>query len=346
MLARPGRPLLGAAPLLLLTLLLPGLARASEDPRAWLERMSHAVEQLNYEGTLVHLIGSDATVLKIVHRSRDGRVTEKITADGSGREIIRNDEEVMCILPDQRTVLLESNDVRNPAQSPLRGRLPGITGIRSEYYHLAFVGSERVAGRDTRVVAIRPKDSFRYGYRVSLDRATAMPLKTQLLDEQGKVQEQVLFSDISLREAIPDSALQPSMPIESFAVRRSAAATPRATTHGATDWVATRVPAGFALEVRRARTQSNADLGARHLVYSDGLATVSLFIEPAVAASEQAEGLSQMGSANAYTVVHEGYMVTAVGEVPPVTVELLAISARPVARSAETERPGTAAPSR
>jgi sigma-E factor negative regulatory protein RseB len=71
--------------------------------------------------------------------------------------------------------------------------------------------------------------------------------------------------------------------------------------------------------------------GLRHIVYSDGLATVSLFIEPAVAASEQAEGLSQIGAANAYTAIVGGHMVTAVGEVPARTVELLARSARPAA---------------
>jgi sigma-E factor negative regulatory protein RseB len=86
------------------------------------------------------------------------------------------------------------------------------------------------------------------------------------------------------------------------------------------------VPPGFRL-LHQARRDAAAEGGMRHMVYSDGLATVSLFIEPAVAASEQAEGLSQIGAANAYTAIVGGYMVTAIGEVPPHTVEMLARSA-------------------
>ena len=86
------------------------------------------------------------------------------------------------------------------------------------------------------------------------------------------------------------------------------------------------MPPGFRLTVRQAKVAPDAGSGLRHLVYSDGLATVSLFIEPAVAASEQAEGLSQIGAANAYTTTIRGHMITAVGEVPVRTVEMFARS--------------------
>lgn len=314
--------------LVVASLLMPLLAAAGEDPLAWLDRMDRAVEQLNYEGTLVHFIGSDTTQLRIVHRFRNGITSERITADGARREIIRNDQEVMCILPDQRIVLIETLDERNRTQSPLRGRLPGVGRLRGEHYYLTFVGTESVAGHETRVIAIRPKDSFRYGYRISLDQASAMPLKTQLLDPDGSVPEQMLFSDIALHEDIPESALRPSAAIATFAVRRSTAAPAVAVAGDGIDWMATQVPAGFEIEVRHAR--SGPQHHQRHLVYSDGLATVSLFIEPVGAASEHVHGLSQMGAANAYTVVREGFMVTAVGEVPAATVEMLANSARPL----------------
>ena len=89
------------------------------------------------------------------------------------------------------------------------------------------------------------------------------------------------------------------------------------------------------LTVRQAKVAPDAGTGLRHLVYSDGLATVSLFIEPAVAASEEAEGLSQIGAANAYTTTVDGHMITAVGEVPERTVEILAQSARPTRLAAK-----------
>lgn len=320
-------PLRGA--LVMTSLLLPLLAAAAEDPLVWLDRMDRAVEQLNYEGTLVHFSGSNTTQLRIVHRFHDGVITERITADGARREIIRNNGEVMCILPDQRTVLIEKLDERNRRQNPLRSRLPGARRVPLEHYYLAFTGTESVAGRETRVIAIRPRDAFRYGYRISLDRAAAMPLKTQLIDPDGGVPDQLLFSAIALHENIAESLLRPSVNITAFTVRRASTEPVEALTGDDARWGVAEAPGGFELEVYHAHTGSG--FRQHHLVYSDGLATVSLFIEPAQTGAERSEGLSQMGAANAYTVMREGHLVTAVGEVPAATVEMLASSARPTA---------------
>ncbi len=321
-----GGPILGICCILVL---IPALGGAADDPRAWLERMTNAVEYLNYEGKLSHVLGSDVSMLEIVHRVDDGRVTERIFSRDAGREIIRNDNTVTCIFPDQHTVLVEDRDVRDKDQSPLRGRLPGVDNIDDALYHVGFAGSERIAGRDAQVIAIRPKDSFRYGYRISLDRVTAMPLKTQLMDEGGNVLEQIWFTEIALPNRIPPSAVQPSLPINTFSIRRSSPESATAATPAIENWGADGIPPGFRLTVRQAKVAPDAGTGLRHLVYSDGLATVSLFIEPGVAASEQAEGLSQIGAANAYTTMTAGRMITAVGEVPARTVEIFAVSARP-----------------
>lgn len=333
--ASPGRPwpAASATRIALSLAFLPLLARAADDPRAWLDRMGNAVEFLNYEGTLVHVHGDDSSTIDIVHRVEGGRVTERITSRDAGREIIRTDDEVTCIFPDQHTVLIEQRDDRDRSQSPLRMHLPGST-VDDALYHVSFASAERVAGRPTQAIAIRPKDAFRYGYRIWLDRATGMPLKTQLLDEQGQLLEQLFFSEVALAGRIPDSAVRPSVAIESFAVRRSPPEAEAATARPDGDWVVTELPPGFRLTVQQAKVSPNAGLGLRHLVYSDGLATVSLFVEPAVAASEQAEGLSQVGAANAFTTTSGGHMITAVGEVPARTVEIFARSARQPAGTA------------
>jgi sigma-E factor negative regulatory protein RseB len=322
-----------ASGLLFLLALSPLLGRAAEDPRAWLARMSDAVEYLNYEGTLVHMHGGDSSVLRITHRAENGRVTERITSEDAGREIIRTEDEVTCIFPDQRTVLIGERDDEDETQSPLRVHLPGASRIDESLYHVSFAGSERIAGRKTQVIAIRPKDSFRYGYRIWLDTVTAMPLKTQLVDERGSMLEQILFTEIELPETIPSSAVKPSMPVDSFAVKRAAPPTAARRSGDLQDWVATDIPRGFELTVPDANV-TESDNALRHVVYSDGLAAVSLFIEPAVAAAEQAEGLSQIGAAMAYTTTFDGYMITAVGEVPARTVELFARSARPASGAA------------
>lgn len=310
----------------------PGLA--ADDPRAWLERMNHAVENINYEGTLVHVHGGESDVLDVVHRVENGRVTERITSqDAAGREIIRDGDEVTCFFPDRREVLVEERDDQDDAQSPLRGHLPGASSIRDAYYNVAFVGTERVTSRETRVVAIRPKDTFRYGYRIWTDRATAMPLKTELVDESGRMLEQIRFTSIRLPDRIPESAVRSTVAADAFAWQRSdARPEPPGSVAAGGDWQAADLPPGFALVARRAKVAPNSPAGLRHLVYSDGLASVSVFIEMAVAASEQAEGVSRIGAANAYTTIVAGHMVTAVGEVPVRTAQMIASSLRPVRR--------------
>ncbi|MCC7258029.1 MAG: MucB/RseB C-terminal domain-containing protein [Gammaproteobacteria bacterium] len=307
-------------------------AHAASDPRAWLERMTEAVDTLNYEGELVHVFGGDTSVLTIVHRVENGQQTERVTADDGSCEIIRNADEVTYILPDQRTVLVEKRDPAAASESPLRGHLPGPAGVDATLYHVAFGERDRIAGRDALGVAIRPKDGYRYGYRLWLDRVTAMPLKTQLVDEQGTVLEQVLFTQITLPAHLSRALVRPTIAADSFAVRRPAAAPPGAAATAPEGWASREVPPGFRLTVRQARSGPDGVGALRHMVYTDGLATVSLFVEPAVAASEQAEGLSQIGSANAFTAIVEGRMVTAIGTVPARTVEIIAQSARPAAR--------------
>ena len=306
-------------------------AGADDDPRRWLQRMTEAVEFQNYQGTLVHINGSVAGVMRIVHRVEDGRISERITAqDGTPREIIRNDDEVTCILPDQMSVLVEKRDDRDRAKSPLRGRLPSPTTFNEAHYDLAFVMPGRAAGREAEVIAVRPRDSYRYGYRLWLDRETAMPLKSELWDDQGNVIEQILFAEITLVDSIPASATKPSLAMESYTWHRSGDAAESGAQNDKTKWLAMDLPAGFELIAARSKYSPGSKFPMEQLVYADGLALVSVFIEAGVAASEQAEGLSRIGAANAYTTTLEGQLVTAVGEVPARTVEMIALSVRPV----------------
>lgn len=305
-------------------------ALGSDDPRGWLERMGYALEYLNYEGTLVQLQGADAAVMRIVHRVENGVPTERITAmDDVGREIIRRGEEETWILPDQQAVLVEKRGSEQQRTSPLRQQFAGGLHFDDRYYRLAIASGGRLLGRDTRLVTVRPSDSYRYGYRLWLDYATAMPLKVQIAGDDGVVVEQLLFYSISLPERIPASAVQPSVTLDSFTWRRSPPAPVAAAGPGA--WRVESLPPGFSLRAMRSERAEATAVPLDHLVYSDGVASVSVFIEAGVAAVEQGEGPSRMGAANAYTTVIGGYLITAVGEVPVSTVETIARSVRPAA---------------
>lgn len=309
-------------------------AVGSDDPRGWLERMGYALEYLNYEGTLVQLQGSDAAVMRIVHRVENGVPTERITAmDEVGREIIRSGEEETWILPDHQAVLVGKRGNEQQGRSPLRQQFAGGLHFDDRYYRLAIASGGRLVGHDTRLVTVRPTDSYRYGYRLWLDHATAMPLKMQIADGGGVVVEQLLFSDINLPERIPASAVQPSMALDRFTWRRSPPAADPATAVTARPgaWRVESLPPGFSLRAMRSERAEATAMPMDHLVYSDGVASVSVFIEAGVATVERGEGSSRMGAANAYTTVLGDYLITAVGEVPVSTVEAIARSVRPAA---------------
>jgi len=313
-------------------------ASAADDPRSWLDRMDYAVEYLNYEGTLVHMHEGRADTYRIFHRVEDGIVSERLVAlDGVGREIIRNQDEVTCIFPDQHAVVVEKRRDRDSGQSPLRANLPAYSPPVERYYHFAVIRSERVAGRNARVIAIRPKDNFRYGYRIWLDEATAMPLKSQLLsDEPGKLVEEILFASISLPERVAAASIKSSLATESFSWVRTDDSEPvRDDKQVQALWRVTVLPPGFMLTAAHTVHLTDAEWPRHHVVYSDGLASVSVFIDVSVAASEQAEGISKIGAANAYSVMHEGRLITAFGQVPLRTVQMMSLSVRQIGDETE-----------
>ena len=268
----------------------------------------------------MHLLGDEVETLQIVHRNDDGRISERIVSmDGVGREIIRNEDEIYCILPDRQVVLSENRrDV-----SPLVSALPGYSEDLERSYELVLLGTERVVERDAQIVAIHPRDRFRYGYLLWLDSETAMPLKSQLRDERGRTVEQMAFTQVEIGADIPPAALEPTIDSSGF---RRITAPEDAEPEAVPQWRATRLPEGFQLSVATRTRMAGSENPVEHLVYSDGLATVSVFVESPDAETEVAGGLSRIGSANAFSFEFSGRQITAVGEVPAVTVESIATS--------------------
>jgi sigma-E factor negative regulatory protein RseB len=292
----------------------------AQEARDWLERMSRAVDELNYRGTFVHVLDGTLETLHIVHRNADGQSGERILAlDGAGREIVRQGDQVQGILPDRRIVLLETrSDV-----SPLVSVLPSNTAELAPHYDIKLGGAARVAERPAQILEIKPRDEFRYGYMLWLDQETAMPLQSQLIDEQGAVVEQILFTDIEIPANIPPSALEPTIDTTGFATLRAPESTPLA---AEIPWRAAAVPGGFKLSVATQSPIAGSDTPVEHLVYSDGLATVSVFIEDPETKAEVGEGFSTVGSTNAFSLTLGGRKVTAMGEVPRQTVRTIASS--------------------
>lgn len=291
--------------------------------KAWLDRMNEAVATLNYRGSFVHGIAmDDLENLEIVHRYANGEERERIcSTDGMGREILRTPHSVRSVFPDKRLVVIEEPEV---ASLPTASVVTYTTGLESYYDLTSYEPRGQIAGRDTHVVSIRPRDQYRYGYLLWLDRATALPLKSQVRDERNDVVEEILFTSISVVDSIPEEDVATGIDTTDFEIRR-----PDKNNHAAASseiWAATRLPNGFTLSVSRSTLLAGSAYPVQHLVYSDGLATVSVFIAHPLSDADMPEGYSRAGSTNAYARKIDGRLVVAVGEVPRLTVHRIANS--------------------
>lgn len=310
-------------------------AAAGEEPvRAWLDRMSHALNNLDYEGTFVYQHDNQLETIRVVHIVNDAGEHERLySLNGAPREVIRTPDSVHCILPDDRSVVVD----RRLTQDLFPTLPPSQVGDLEDYYRFRLLGEDRVAGLDTMVLGIEPRDRFRYGYRLWLETDTGMLLRSELVDEGGGAIEQMMFTSISLGDGVPmkalDSQIAGYQPAE-FGPRPPPDQRDEATGEGRDsggdrlEWSVTRLPPGFHLKShgRADNPRTNAGSG-EHLVFTDGLASVSVYIERAGEGRAAApDGISNMGAINAFSREKKKHRVTVVGEVPPVTVRNIAHS--------------------
>lgn len=312
-------------PLFLATLCMSGAAMAEENAHDWLRQMSAASQELNYRGTFVYLHQGRLEAMRIIHRAVEGGEQERLVAlTGEAREVIRDKERVTCILPKSKAVMVDRSLPRKPFPSALPRDLDDLT----DNYEFLVQGEDRVSGLSARIVLIRPRDGFRYGYRLWLDSASRLLLKSELIDNEGRAIEQMMFTEIELLDTISDAELQPALQGEDYARNGHARASEPAGTQAAAtpdDWTVTALPPGFMLTHRnRHGMPSSAGAEVEHLVFSDGLATVSVYIEPQDGSG--LAGASSMGAVNALGLRQAEHQITVVGEVPQLTVERIGAS--------------------
>lgn len=308
--------------------LLPAAAVAADSQReamAMLEKMAAASHKVNYSGTFAFNHGGQSETSRIAHFVNPaGGVLERLeTLDGPAREIIRTNDQVTCYLPGTKTVLV---DPRGSRQFPVQ--LEQIQNL-GQHYRIVTESVDRVAGFECQWVALLPRDALRYARRFCAETKTGLPLRARTINEKGQVVEAFSFSTLQIgggfnRDLVRSKYASTSSK-QGWRVDRSALT---AADSGDSGWVAENQPAGFTklMELRRSMPGKSGTMS--HLVFSDGLAAISVFIEP-VTKPEQKPALRHQGAVHVYTRIVGGYTVTVLGETPAETVLQLARSLEP-----------------
>lgn len=319
--ARRRLALVGAYATLSVGLLLWRPVAHADEAADWLQRAANAASQLNYVGTLVYEHNARVETSRVMHMVDERGEHEKLfNLDGPPREVIRNNEEVRCYYPDAKIIRIEPRTYRNAFPSLLPQQVDTLT----QYYYFRKAEVARVAGMETQAIVFEPKDGLRYGHKLWADVNSGLLLKAQLLDEHNNPIEQFVFTNIDVGAKIDRDAVRPTYrPIPpDWEARQSL---PGDVVQQDTGWMVKELPPGFAKIVEGYRTLRGKVGPVAHLVYSDGLVAVSVFVEP-MPQAPQPIGLLQQGGINVYSRQLNENLVTVLGETPSATVRQIAYS--------------------
>lgn len=293
---------------------------------AWLNRLQEASRHRAYTGTFVVSSGSSMMSAKIWHVCDGSRQVERIESlSGPARSTFRHNDQVVTFLRDTKVVVVEKREslglLANLAQSSARDI--------GQSYQLKVMGSERVAGYDSDLVHLIPKDSLRFGYRIWSEKKTGLVLQLQTVDLDGRILEQVAFSDLQLDAPVSATKLSQAMAnTQGYRVERLE---PQKTTAADEGWMMGQTVPGFkAVGCYQPASTGVTGGGVAadpkvQWIFSDGLATVSLFVETYNKERHLRVGLTGMGgTAHSVTRRLGEWWIVALGEVPPVTLNAFA----------------------
>jgi len=292
----------------------------------WLQRMHTASRQRNYIGTfVVSGGGSNLSSARIWHACEGDVQIERIEAlSGPPRSTFRRNDHVLTFLPETRVVKSEKRENLE--------LFPGLLGMPdsaiADLYDARVLGKGRVAGFDADVVQLAPRDGLRFGYRVWSETRSGLAIALQTVDADGRVVEQSAFSELQLDAPLKTHALAQLMnSTGGYRVEKSELEKSTAQAEG---WALRSPVTGFkAISCyRRAMGRPAAPERMVQWTFSDGLATVSLFLEPYDTQRQPQEAVLALGAT--YTMTRKladkrgDWWLTAVGEVPPQTLEAFA----------------------
>ncbi|MEO9275596.1 MucB/RseB C-terminal domain-containing protein [Marinomonas sp. 5E14-1] len=289
------------------------LGLSSSSALELLSNMIQSFSGLKYDGVFIHLEAMNMNSMRVRHGVMDGVEYESLVdLDGDKVEVLRVDDTIICVYPNALVA-----NMNQPLMPPFK-RFKDVESGRLIKGYEMHVGQDvsRIAGRDAVVVKLIPKDEYRYGHELWLDEENHFLLKHDMMKEDGKLLERIQFTSVNF---------SPDLKREDFAPKQGSYSEPvvkaaprRVKNLWRFDWL----PAGFSLVWPEARALNH---GTSMLLLSDGMATVSVFVEPATKEKEMSifrTGATIAGE-RSFTIKDQLYLLTMVGEVPQATIEKL-----------------------
>ncbi len=297
---------------------------STPDPKVLIDEMSKASRDLNYDGVFIYRLGNQMDTMRIIHKSGEDGIHERlISLTGHAREIIRNKDQVKCFYPEDKKVVVHKSRLGKLVSTYLPNPIKSI----SEFYSFELAGEDRIAGMNAWIVNIRPNDKYRYGYQLWIEKKSHLLLKSELKNQLGVTLEQIMFAQLNIVDDIDDALLQPSISGKGFAWYNNMKSV-NFKVDNDKQWQVTSMPDGFSMSEQEKEAMMNSYMPVEHYVYTDGLAMVSIYVEKLDQKDNLKAGLSSFGGVNTYSTQVEGYQITAVGEVPKATVQLMANSVK------------------
>ncbi len=296
------------------------------DHNALLQRMSDAAKTLNYSGVFIHTNADTTATSRITHLYDRGDEWEKIESiDGPRQETIRRNDEMYCFQPDSKTVRVDRR---------MTGKFfPSLVNATPEIvlanYRIRLGKVERIGGHDCQWVILEPKDALRFLQKLCAEVQTGLLMRAKTLNERGQIVEQFSFTQLVMgKAALRDSGLGH---IKSRLAQKDPGwqtddAARKSVKHGDTGWWVPSPPTGFRLVTEMKRTMPGKADAVSHLVFSDGIAAISVFVEPLGVKTTGFSRAVEDGMVSYAMRSVSNHQVTVIGEVPVGTAQSLANS--------------------
>jgi sigma-E factor negative regulatory protein RseB len=292
-------------------------AETEDQGQIWLTRMMESGASLDYQGTFVYARGGALEAMRILNRINGGEASQHMVAlTGMPRELIRENQTLTLMFPGHTKIMQADGYHAPPFPLSISGDLADLARL----YGFELQGADRIAGRESQRLDLRPLDRYRFGHALWLDRETGVLLRYQLRGVEGEVLEQLMFTEFSPGTAPAEAPANPN-PVDASV----SAPERRVVPEKAQRWFAATLPPGFAKVGHWVNAQADQG-GGEHMMFSDGLASVSVYVKPLTEGEAPMQGNDRIGALSSLASERSGHQIVVLGEVPMAAIELIAES--------------------